>query len=134
MKITNKLMVIAVSAAALGTMAYGATETATAEIPFAFHSAGATLPAGSYEVVRNFAGVYGMIRMQNTATRKAAIVMGISSEAPGTNVTSLRFSCEDGCELVGVRSRNNWVTITPHRKLRRETATIEIPVTVAAGN
>jgi len=134
MKITNKLMVVALSAAALGTMAYGATEKATAQIPFAFHTAGATLPAGSYEVTRNFAGVNGMIRVWNTKTLKAAIVMGISSEAPGTNVATLRFSCDDGCELVGVRSRNNVVTIQPHRKLRRETAVIEIPVTVATGN
>ena len=134
MKTTNKLLVIAVSAAALGTMAYGATETATAQIPFAFRTAGATLPAGSYQVTRNFAGVNGMIRMQNTESRKAAIVMGISSEAPGTNVTALRFSCVDGCELVGVRSRNNWVAITPHRKPRVQTATIEIPVVVATGN
>jgi hypothetical protein len=134
MKITNRLMVIAVSAAALGTMAYGATETAKAEIPFAFHTAGRTLPAGSYEVTRNFAGVNGMIRIWNTETLKAAIVMGVSNDAPGTNLTVLRFYCDDGCELIGVRSRNNLVTLQPHRKAWRQTAVIEIPVTVATGN
>jgi hypothetical protein len=134
MKITNKLLVIALSAAALGTTAYGATETAKAEIPFAFHTAGTALPAGSYEVTRNFAGINGMIRMQNAVTRKAAIVMGISDEAPSTNVTVLRFSCSDGCELVGVRSRDNWVTIEPHRKAWRQTAVIEVPVSIATGN
>jgi len=116
MKIANRLMIIAVSAAALGTMAYGATETSTAQIPFAFHTAGRTLPAGSYGVARNFAGVNGMIRICNTETLKAAVVLGISNQAPGTSVTALRFSCDDGCELIGVRSRNNVVTIQPHRE------------------
>jgi hypothetical protein len=134
MKIANKLMVIAVSAAALGTMAYGATETATAQIPFAFHVAGRTLPAGSYAVTRNFAGINGMIRVWNTESLKAAIVSGVAGDAPSTNVTALRFYCDDGCELVGVRSRNNMVTIQPHRKSWRQTAVIEIPVDVATGN
>jgi hypothetical protein len=136
MNITNKLMVIAVSAVSLGTMAYGATETATAQIPFAFHTAGTTLPAGSYQVTRDFAGIRGMIQMRNTESQKGAIVMGLASDAPGTNLTVLRFACDDGCELVGVRGRNSLVTIQSHWKPRRATATaiIEIPVAVAAGN
>jgi hypothetical protein len=43
---TNRLVVFAAGAAVPGTMAYG--QTVKAEIPFAFHTANAGLPAGNY--------------------------------------------------------------------------------------
>ena len=44
--IANRLIVLAASAFALGTVAFGQTRM-TAEIPFAFHTVTGTLPAGT---------------------------------------------------------------------------------------
>lgn len=135
MKIANGLVAIAVTAVAMGTMAYGQTEVLQAKIPFAFHTMWGTMPAGPYDVARDYAGTRGVIYVKNTASSKGFVIMGISNDAPSSDATNLRFRCDDGCELVGVRSRNSLITLPWHKKAGgRETAVIEVPVTVVSGN
>ena len=66
--IANRIIVIAASVIALGTVAYGQT-TMTAEIPFAFRAASATLPAGTYTFDTS-SGIAHSVVIRNAATQR----------------------------------------------------------------
>src|SRR5580693_78760 len=70
MKIANRMIVFAAGVIAFGTVAFGQTRM-TAEIPFAFHTASGTLPAGTYELRETQTGGFPhMVILRNVATHK----------------------------------------------------------------
>jgi hypothetical protein len=107
--IANRLIVIAASAIAFGTVAFGQTRV-TAEIPFAFHTVNGTLPAGNYEVRETSAGgASHLVLLWNTASKKGSFAGNATynSYRTAANGTVLEFACmERGCSLKAIRSVN----------------------------
>jgi hypothetical protein len=105
--IANRILVIAASVIALGTVAYGQT-TMTAAIPFAFHAAQATLPAGTY-TFDTHAGIAHNIVIRNQATLHATFGgVAILNDYSRTNGASIaEFTCVGkDCTLTAVRTRH----------------------------
>ena len=130
--LANRLVMFAASAVVLGTMAYG--QTMKAEIPFAFHTANGTLPAGSYVInTRSTSAAADTIRLWNTATQRGAYVMSTQSDPYHTGRSSLVFLCgNQGCSLSAIRTSKGTFTYTaPHKAARDKeaVAVISIPLT-----
>ena len=131
--LANRLVMFAASAVVLGTMAYG--QTMKAEIPFAFHTANATLPAGSYVINNRPTTAQGnTIRMWNTSTHRGAFVMSTQSDLYQTGRSSLVFLCgKQGCSLSAIRtSRGTFTYPAPHKAARDKeaVAVVSIPLTL----
>jgi len=132
--IANRLVVFAISAVVLGTVAFAETRM-QAEIPFAFHTPTGSLPAGQYAVIDNYAGIRGVVALHNTVSNKWVVTMGIPSDSRGSDKAALTFRCNDGCELIGVQARTNVVAFGGRKSSRaQEAAVIAIPLTVVNGN
>jgi len=137
----NRLIVVAASVLAAGTMAFGQNRM-TAEIPFAFNTVAGTQPAGTYEfrsVHTN--GTQHLISVQNTATHRntvAGLPMFDSwHKASGTNPT-LEFLCQAGaCSLRAiVTGDGSLVYSTPGKRStkRYPVAVISVPLKVSSGD
>jgi hypothetical protein len=134
---TNRLVIFAASAVALGTMAYGETAM-KAEIPFAFHTANATLPAGNY-IVDRLTTATNTLRLYNTDTRRGAFVGSIVNDwFSSVNKPVIVFSCVgQRCTLREIKtSKGTYTYPEPHKTARtRETVSlIEIPLTARNGD
>ncbi len=135
---TNRLAVFAASAVLLGTMAYG--QTMKAEIPFAFHTANATLPAGTYTINRvASASVTNAMRLYDPATHRSVLAVSLPVDrfqaAEGN--PSVVFACgEQGCTLRAIKMSNGTYSYPAAHKTRdRETLSlIEIPLTPRNGD
>jgi hypothetical protein len=107
--IANRLIVFAASAIAFGTVAFGQTRM-TAEIPFAFRTVSASLPAGNYEVRETSVGAsFHMMSLWNTATQKGVFVGNpiYNPYRRAASGTQLEFVCMDRkCSLKAIRSVN----------------------------
>jgi hypothetical protein len=126
--IANRLVISAVSAIVLGTVAWGqstVTTTMWAKIPFAFHTSKGTLPAGEYRVIDGYNGIQGILALQSSATNKWVITMGAPADSRDTGTTAVVFRCDGGCELVGLKTRNHSVLYPGSQTARgREIAVI----------
>jgi hypothetical protein len=135
--LANRIVMFAASAAALATMAYGQPR-AQAEIPFAFHTANATLPAGSYLVSRVSGGIVGQLLLENTVSHRSAIVLSTDFDAPATaSHPSMVFACVNGnCSLKAISMDNGTLNFPARNKalVEQETASVvAIPLTKRSG-
>ena len=132
---TNRIALFAAGAVVLGTMAYG--QTMKAEIPFAFHTANATLPAGGYVInTRSISETGNTIRLVNAATHRGVYVMATQADPDRTGRSSLVFLCGSrGCSLSAIRTSRGTLTYpAPHKAAhdREAVAVISIPLTLNA--
>lgn len=117
--IANRLIVFAVGAIAFGTVAFGQTRM-TAEIPFAFHTLNATLPAGTYELreTSTAAGSH-MVLLRNVAAQKSAFAGNSIYDAYRTasHGAVVEFVCEErNCSLKAIRTSSASLEYpTPHK-------------------
>ena len=87
-QIVNKIMVAAAMLIALTSASYGQISTTMVfDAPFAFHAAGAVLPAGEYRVTPGIAANTVMIR--STDGRNAAFVLYSPGESAKKQPTEL---------------------------------------------
>ena len=102
--LTNRLVIFAASAVLLGTAAYG-QDRLKADIPFAFHTATASLPAGSYEFDASLRDVT-TIRSLNTASHKGVFAMSSPLDTyKATAKPNAEFLCENGnCVLNAINT------------------------------
>jgi hypothetical protein len=134
--LANRLVMFAASAVVLGTMAYGQTKM-KAEIPFAFSTVNATLPAGSYE----FSGqsTTNTTRLWNAASHRGVLAVSapLDTYRTATGHPSIVFVCgNEGCSLKEIRTSNGTLTYqVSHRATRDKEAVsvISIPLTALNG-
>ena len=136
--LTNRLMLFAAATVLSGTMAYGQTQM-KAEIPFAFRTANATLPAGTYMLSRvQMAGVTNVMRLWNVTSHRSTVAMSMTIESlkPGERPSAL-FACgSEGCALREIRTSNGAYTYPALHKANGEkqlVSVIQVPITVAKG-
>jgi hypothetical protein len=122
--IANRTIVFAVSAIAFGTVAFGQSRM-TAEIPFAFHTLNATLPAGTYEVRETqLGGNPHLVVLRNAASNKTSFLGGamFNTYRTSPNGAAIEFVCKDGsCSLKAIRS--SWSSLeyaTPNKARDKE--------------
>jgi len=130
--IANRIIVIAASVIALGTVAYGQT-TMTAEIPFAFRAASATLPAGTYTFDTS-SGIAHSVVIRNAATLNATFA-GVALVNPfrGTKGAPVaEFTCVGrSCTLTALRSPSGSLEYAGPSKPKRsedKVAVISVPL------
>jgi hypothetical protein len=137
---TNRLVVFAASAVVLATMAYG--QTMKAEIPFAFRTANASLPAGNYIIDRvSGAGVAAsVLRLYNTDSHRSVIaVSGPLDAYRGTaEKPGMVFACGgQGCILRAIKTSNGLYSYPASGKSVRDreaVSMIEVPLTTRNGD
>ena len=101
--IANRIFQCAAGAMLLGASAFG-QNIMTANIPFAFHADGATMPAGSYrfDTSTNHGGT-AVIHLLDAAAGKSAMAVGTPQDVKATpdQTPHLVFHCKDssGCDL-----------------------------------
>jgi hypothetical protein len=137
---TNRLAMFAASAVVLGTMAYGQTAM-NAEIPFAFHTANATLPAGNYTVSR-IAGttVSTTLRLYNKDSHRSVLAASLPIDMYRTTAEKpvIVFACvEQGCTLREIKTSTGTYSYPAAHKTahdREAVSMIEIPLTARNGD
>jgi hypothetical protein len=137
---TNRLVVFAASAVALGTMAYG--QTMKAEIPFAFHTAKASLPAGNYMIERvSGAGVSAnVLRLYNTDSHRSVVAVSapLDSYRGAAEKPSVVFACgAQGCILREIKTSTGIYSYPASGKSARDRETvslIEVPLITRNGD
>jgi hypothetical protein len=137
---TNRLAVFAASAVVLGTMAYGQT-TLNAEIPFAFHTSNATMPAGNYSVSRVAgASVTSTLLLYNKDSRRSVLASSLPIDIfhKAAEKPVMVFACaEQGCTLREVKTSNGTFSYpSSHKEARDREAVsmIAIPLTPRNGD
>jgi hypothetical protein len=137
---TNRLAIFAASAVVLGTMAYGQTSM-NAEIPFAFHTANASLPAGNYTITRLAgASVTNTLRLYNTESHRSVLAASLPIDVVRTAAEKpvLVFACtEQVCTLSDIKTSNGTYSYPAARKTahdREAVSMIEIPLTPRNGD
>jgi hypothetical protein len=133
--IANRIFVIAASVIALGTMAYGQNRM-TAEVPFAFHTATGTLPAGTYEFTRGTApGMENIVAVRSAATLHSNFighaVYNVYSKAHGSPVAEFTCIHGDSCTLTAVRTWSGSYECAAPRKpkdVEKNLAVVSIPL------
>jgi hypothetical protein len=100
--IANRIFQCAAGVMLLGASAFG-QNIMTANIPFAFHANGVTLPAGSYRVDTSTThGSTAVIHLRDAAATKSALAIGtpMDFKATADQAPRLVFHCKDsGCDL-----------------------------------
>jgi len=136
--IANRMIVLAASAIAFGTVAFGQTRM-TAEIPFAFHTLNATLPAGTYEVREaQLGGNPHLVMLRNAASNKTSMLGGavFNSYRTSPSGAAIDFVCKDGsCSLKAIRS--SWSSLeyaTPNRGRDKEKSMAVVSIALKSVN
>jgi hypothetical protein len=136
--LANRIVLFAAAAVVLGSTAYGQT-TMKADIPFAFHAANTTLPAGSYTLIRETTS--GVVRVQflNAATQRSVLSWAGALDLYTDGTPRLLFVCGDsgGCSLHQIRSEAGTVSYPLPRQEAHSTKaalTISIPLTAHNGD
>ena len=130
--LATRLMIFAASAVVLGTMAYGQINV-KAEIPFAFHTANGTLPAGTYQLIdqSNHNSPY-IVRLSNSSTRQGVFLTSLPPDSYRTGRAALVFTCGNrGCRLSQIRTSAGTYTyyVPPKAGRNKESASVvEIPL------
>ena len=101
--IANRIFQCAAGAMLLGASAFG-QNVMTANIPFAFHAYGATMPAGTYRVAAaTDHGGTAVIQLRDTEANKSALAVGTPMDFKSVpdQAPHLVFHCKDsgGCDL-----------------------------------
>jgi hypothetical protein len=129
--IANRLIVIAASAFALGTLAFGQTSL-TAQIPFAFRTAGGNLPAGTYQLSSVSVGGASSVIIRDAASGKASFVgsgmLNVYKKAPENPVVVFRCAGSN-CSISAIRT--GWGSVeynAPKTPKNAEVAVIEVPL------
>ena len=132
--IANRFFVLAASAVAFGTVAFGQVKL-TADIPFAFHTAVGSLPAGKYEFNRSTgAGGASTVMIRSTATWKSYFVGNGNRNdfVRATNSPNIEFVCgKNDCTLRAVRTGQGSIEYAAPRKSKdpeKSLAVISIPL------
>jgi len=132
--IANRIIVIAASVIALGTVAFGQTRM-TAEVPFAFRTATGTLPAGTYEFSPGTAvGMENIVAIRSAATLHSSFaghaVYNVYNKAHGSPVAE--FTCVKGsCTLTAVRTWSGsyeYAAAPKPKDVEKNLAVISIPL------
>jgi hypothetical protein len=125
----NRLVVFAASTVVLGTMAYG--QTLKAEIPFAFHTANASLPAGNYMIDRvSGTGVAAnVLRLYNTDSHRSVVAVSTPLDpyrgAPGK--PSMVFACGgQGCILREIKTSTGLYSYPASGKSAHDRETVSL--------
>jgi hypothetical protein len=136
---TNRLAAFAASAVVLGSMAYG--QTMKAEIPFAFRTANASLPAGNYIIDRvPGTGITNTLRLYNTELRRSVVAVSapLNMYRGAAERPSMVFACGDrGCTLREIKTSNGSYSYPEWRKSERDNETvslIQVPLTLRNGD
>jgi hypothetical protein len=135
---TKRLAVFTASAVMLGTMAYGQT-TMNAEIPFAFHTANASLPAGNY-TINPLINPTNTMRLYNTDTRRGVFVGSLPIDVfrGAADKPVLVFACADQiCTLREIKTSNGTYSYPESHKTahdREAVSLIEVPLTLRNGD
>ena len=137
---TNRLVVFAASSVVLATMAYG--QTMKAEIPFAFRTANASLPAGKYIIDRvPGAGVAAsVLRLYNTDSHRSVVAVSAPLDTyRGTaERPSMVFACGGrGCDLREIKTSNGLYSYPGAGKSVRDreaVSLIEVSLTTRNGD
>ena len=117
--LVNRIVLFTAGAVILGSMAYGQTPM-KANIPFAFHAAGTTLPAGNYTVVRQSGGA-GIVRIWSYEARRGVLALGNPVDTFSTGDATMVFQCNgDDCSLSQIRTPDGSVSYPSHRKAARD--------------
>ncbi len=105
--IANRLIVLAASALAFGTVAFGQTRM-TADIPFAFHTVSGNLPAGTYVITETSVGAAShVVILRNTASQKTSFAGNPTYNVwrKAADGAVLEFACvERNCSLKAIRT------------------------------
>jgi hypothetical protein len=134
----NRLAVFAASAVVLGTMAYG--QTMKAEIPFAFRTSNASLPAGTYTIERlNGNGFTNTMRLYNTELHRSVVAVAspLNMYRRAAEKPSIVFACGgQGCILREIKtSDGSYAYPERHGARDREAVSlIEVPLTARNGD
>jgi hypothetical protein len=134
----NRLIVIAAGVFALGTAAFGQNRV-TAEIPFAFKTASATLPAGTYEFTRvQSTAISNVVTIRNVATSQQVLAGNplFTDYNKATDKPIAEFACgKDGCALKALRTNAGSVQYPAphHAKDHEKVAVISIPMKPVSG-
>jgi hypothetical protein len=136
--IATRIVVIAASALALGTMAFGQNKM-TAEIPFAFRTATGALPAGHYEFTRGTAnGLEDVVSIRNAATLNATFAgkAVYNSYKKAKDAPVAEFTCVgNSCSLTALRtSAGSWEYAAPRKGKDHEqkVAVVSVPLSAVA--
>jgi hypothetical protein len=129
--IANRLIVFAAGVFALGSVAYGQTRM-TAEIPFAFHTATASLPAGTYQFAPQANSGGHMVVIRNVETRNASLAGWAVHNVYDTakNKPVVEFLCgANGCSLKAIRTAAGSLEYpAQHKSKKAEVAVISVPL------
>jgi hypothetical protein len=136
---TNRLVIFAASAVVLGTMAYG--QTMNAQIPFAFHTANASLTAGNYTINRvSGASMTNVLRLYNADSHRSVYMSGLPLDPFHTAAEKavMVFACtEQTCTLREIKTSNGtYAYPASHKNARNhdDVALIEIPLSTRNGD
>jgi hypothetical protein len=135
---TSRLAMFAASAFVLGTMAYGQTSM-KAEIPFAFHTTNAVLPAGTYTINQvSSPGVPNTVRLFDIVSHRSVLAVSLPADTSRpVDKPSLVFACgEQGCKLRAIKTTSGTYSYPESHKSSRDheaLSMIEIPLTPRHG-
>jgi len=102
----NRIALFAAGAVVFGTTAFGQTVHMTAQIPFAFHTAGVTLPAGAYAItVPGADHAVRVAQLRSVATGRSVVDLGLPNDPFAKGPTAVVFRCGTaGCALTAIRT------------------------------
>jgi len=133
--IMHRIAVFAASAVVLGTTAFGQTMVMKAQIPFAFHSGNATLPAGSYTLTSDAHNATQLTRLRNASANVAVYSVGSPNDSWAAGRTAVIFRCgSEGCRLSAIRTAAGTITYYTPGKTAREKEVAVNAVLVRASN
>jgi hypothetical protein len=128
--IANRIFQCAAGAVLLTASAFAQTNM-TANIPFAFHANGATMPAGSYRLdTTSTPSGTTLIVLRDSAAKKAVVAAAGSLGQPNTRGARIVFRCnESGCDLRQVWTNDAGYSYPGHAKDRSDDRVASIPLT-----
>lgn len=130
--LTNRIALIAASALAFGTIAFGQTPVLKAQIPFAFQASTANLPAGTYTIRPvHVGGTSNAVALRNEASSRTTYISRQSTDTKAPASAAVLFNCgEKGCSLMGVRQADGTVSYygKQHSKRDKEVALVAVPL------
>jgi len=130
--IANRIFQCAAGAVLLGASAFAQTNM-TANVPFAFHANGATMPAGNYRLnTTTTPGGTTLIVLRDSTAKKAVVAVANALGAPTASDRGARivFRCkENGCDLRQVWTNDAGYSYPGHAKDSADDRVASIPLT-----
>jgi hypothetical protein len=130
--LTNRIAMITASALVFGTMAFAQAPVLKAQIPFAFHAASGTLPAGAYTIRETrTAGNTALVSLHHDASNRTIFLMRQSLDVKAYAAPAVVFRCgEEGCALSAIRQADGATSYYGRQpsKHDKEMALVAVPV------